>query len=124
MPTWLRLRNNELGSEELFEHCKTSARWNLKRRADRLQTKLSAVEALTRAALAPRGPAEHGYAAGPLSSSPEQHGLPGRRGRRLDQVAVWIWFTPKARLDLSQAVGMLAGVGANRLIEPGTETPG
>jgi hypothetical protein len=44
------LFDNELGPEELFEHCKTSARWNLKRRADRLQAKVSAGEAHSRAA--------------------------------------------------------------------------
>jgi hypothetical protein len=44
------LFDNELGPEEVFEHCKASARWNLKHRADRLQAKVSAGEAHSRAA--------------------------------------------------------------------------
>ena len=44
------LVDGELGLEEVFEHCNGGARANLKHRADRLQTKVSAGEAQSRAA--------------------------------------------------------------------------
>jgi hypothetical protein len=44
------LFDNEWEPEQVFEHCKTSARRDLKRRADRLHTKVLAAEAQSRAA--------------------------------------------------------------------------